>query len=185
MASRSLRPLLAVLLAAPLVALCGAAGGCGGRDPDAAAADRTAWKPTFDAAMDALGRRDYRAFTDLMTPTGRATLDRELRLFAKMLADPVEGPRLLGLVRARWPDVPEPLVAAARGGDAEAAWRLFLGAATPAGVTPRQAGLRLDPKDQDTMSLRYRYSEGDDLGFEMRRIRGRWYVDAIELRKTS
>lgn len=175
----------AVFLAFLLVA-AGGAGGCGGQDPEAsAAANRTAWKPTFDAAMDALGRRDYRAFSDLMTPSGRATLERDLRLFAKMLADPVEGPRLLGLVRARWPDVPDSLVTAARGGDVEAAWRLFLGAATPTGVMPRQAGIRLDPQNPDAMSLRYRYTETDDLGLEMRRVRGRWSVDAVELRKTS
>jgi hypothetical protein len=181
----ALRPFRLVSVAALGVLLLGL-GGCGGRDPDPAGAlDRSAWKPTFEAAMDALGRRDYRAFTDLMTPIGRETLQRELAKFAEMLADDVEGPRLMGHIRARWPEVPDALVVKARQGDVEAAWAIFLGAATPAGVRPRQAGMRLDPKSQDTMSLRYRYTEADDLGLDMRRIRGRWFVDAIELRKTS
>lgn len=174
------------LVSAAVLALALAGGGCGGQETDGAASiDQSAWKPAFEGAMDALGRRDYRAFTALMTPLGRETLDNDLRGFSANLAHPMEGPRLLSHIRARWPEVPDALVVSARGGDLEAAWKLFLGAATPAGVRPRQAGLRLDPKNQDTMSLRYRYSEGDDLGLEMRRIRGRWFVDTIELRKTS
>jgi hypothetical protein len=160
-------------------------GGCGGQDDDSAPADGAAWKVTFEAAMDALGKRDYGAFVALMSPRGRETLQRDLTQFTKSLAHPTEGPRLMKNISARWPEVPDELVVSARGGDVEAAWNLFLGAATPAGVRPRLAGMRLDPQHQDSMPLRYRYSENDDLGLELRRIRGKWYVDTIELRKTS
>jgi hypothetical protein len=160
-------------------------GGCGGQDAGPAATDGAAWKATFESAMDALGKRDYRAFTGLMSSRGRETLEKDLVQFTKSLAHPTEGPRLLKNIRARWPEVPDALVVSARGGDVEAAWNLFLGAATPAGVRPRLAGMRLATGNQDVMALRYRYSENDDLGIELRRIRGKWSVDAIELRKTS
>ena len=160
-------------------------GGCGGQDADPATGDRTAWQATFESAMDALGNRDYRAFTGLMSSRGRETLERDLVQFTKSLAHPTEGPRLLKNIRARWPEVPDALVVSARGGDVEAAWSLFLGAATPAGVRPRLAGRRFDAGNQDVMALRYRYSENDDLGIELRRVKGKWSVDAIELRKTS
>lgn len=185
MARRAPSSVTAAALAVFVLTLSVAFGGCGGHDGDAAPADATAWRTTLESAMDALGKRDYRAFTALMSPRGRATLDRDLAQFTKSLAHPTEGPRLLKNIRARWPEVPDEMVVSARGGDVEAAWNVFLGAATPAGVRPRLAGVRLDVKDQDVMPLRYRYSENDDLGIELRRIRGKWYVDTIELRKTS
>lgn len=174
----------AVLPCVLAVLLCGL-GGCGGKPGPGAEADpnRLDWKQTFEAAMDALARMDYRAFQELLTPTGRTTLEADLARFTQMLNDAVEGSRTLAKIRALWPEVPESLIAGAKAGRAEDAWTLFLRPSTPPGTRPRQAGMRMDPASGDRLQLLYRYGEssGRELPVEMLRIRGRWYVDRIAL----
>ena len=159
--------------------------GCGKHDEEGSAADpnRTDWKQTFEAAMDALERVDYRALQALLTPSGRTTLETELHGFSAKLVDPVEGSRMIGKIRARWPDVPEALIEGAKADKVEDAWTLFMRAASPPGVRPRQAGMRMDPTDKNRMQLLYRYGEGTgrELPISLLRHQGRWAVDQIAL----
>jgi hypothetical protein len=184
---RRFTPRAALLTALGLGALVlplAVSGGCGGREGDPPPSiDRTAWKPTFDAAMDALMDPDRRALLRVLSPDGRVALDQDLRVFGEMLAHPIEGPRTLAKLRARWPEVPDALIASARGGNIDDAWRLWMRAQTPPGVRPQQAGMLVEKGNPERMRLLYRYGEGPggELGIELRRIRGQWFVDKIAL----
>src|SRR5688572_10478140 len=97
--------LLAALLLPVLVS-----GGCGGQDDaSTASVDRTAWKPTFEAAMDALTNPDRVALLSLMSPEGRVLLDADMAQLGKSLAHPLHGPPFLAKIRARWPEIPDAL----------------------------------------------------------------------------
>jgi hypothetical protein len=174
MASRVRRSLLPLALAVALA-------GCGRGDEQVDAPNLTAWQGTFQAALDALGRQDYAALRALLTPVGKQTLDADLTLFGKMVADPVEGPRVMAKVRRRWPEVPDALVEAARAGSIPDAWALFLGAGVPRGQKPEGAGVKLDPKQKDVVTALYRYPGGPHLPMELKQVRGGWAVERISL----
>lgn len=169
---RALRPLLPLALLAALA-------GCG---PDASPpANRSTWQGAFHAALQALGRQDYAALRELLTPVGKQTLDADLALFGRMVADTHEGPRVMAKVRERWPEVPDALVEGARAGRIVDAWALFLGAGVPRGVQPEGAGMKLDPQRTEEVTAFYRYPGGPNLPIELKRIRGEWAVDKIAL----
>jgi hypothetical protein len=174
MVFRLRRPLLSLALAIWLA-------GCGRGEELASAPNRTSWQGSFQAALGALARQDYAALRELLTPVGKQTLDADLALFGKLLADPVEGPRVMAKVRRRWADVPDALVEGARAGSLLDAWTLFLGAGVPRGQKPEGAGVKLDPKQPDVVTALYRYPGGPHLPMELKRVRGEWAVDRISL----
>lgn len=175
---RLLASLLAgLLLAAPLA-------GCGGEGAGGSgstASGSTSAQAAFQRVLDALGRHDYEALMAVLTPVGRTALENDLRAFCASVAHPQEGPRLMGLVRQRWPDVPNELVERVRKGDLRAAWDLFMTAANPPDVQPRQAGVKLDPAKPDETTFFYRYGEGPELAVLLRRARGFWACDQVAL----
>lgn len=184
MPSRALRLLILGLLAltAGLLGWLVLAGRGGASAPGGSSEEaRGSVGGTVTAALAALGRLDRPALVDLLTPLGRAALDSDLTLFGAGLADPVRGPRLLAKVRERWPEVPDALVEGARQGRLEDIWTLFLRATTPTGVTPRQAGMRLNPARPDEAEVLYRYGDGPELPIRLVRLRGRWHVDHLTL----
>jgi hypothetical protein len=174
--------LTALGLASALLPLV-VSGGCGGPEPKGPGpVDRTEWKPTFEAAMDALVDPDRRALLVLLSPEGRVTLDADLAHLGVGLRDPLEGPRVLAKIRARWPEVPEDLIARARRGDLDAAWQLWMRASTPPGVRPQQAGMKLEKGVTDDLDLLYRYGpDSQELRLRLKRIRGQWFVDFLQL----
>lgn len=158
--------------------------GCGGEDeraPAPQAVERTSWQGLLRGVLSALEARDYGALHGLLSPVGRQALDADLRQFCAMVGDPQQGPRLMSKVRARWPGVPAALVESARAGDLRAAWELFMTAATPAGVPPRQAGLKVDPARPDEATVFYRYGEGPEQPIELKRVKGLWSVEHVGL----
>lgn len=173
----------AALLAALLLPVL-ASGGCGGKDEGSpASVDRTAWKPTFEAAMDALTSPERVGLLRLLSPEGRVQLDADLAQLGKSLAHPLQGPPLLAKIRARWPEIPDALIVSTRAGNLDDAWRLWMRASTPPGVRPQQAGMKLEKNKPDDMALLYRYGaeRGDELEIRLKRIHGRWFVDFIQL----
>ncbi len=156
--------------------------GCGEEGRGAGGAPGfTSAQAAFQRVLDALARHDYDALAGVLTPVGRVTLEGDLRAFCANVAHPQEGPRLMGLVRQRWPDVPNELVERVRKGDVRAAWDLFMTAANPPDVQPRQAGVKLDPARPDETTLFYRYGDGPELAVVLRRARGFWAVDSVAL----
>lgn len=175
-------PARRVLLAALLgLLLPGLLPGCGREGGGGSPAGFTTSQAAFQRVLDALGRHDYDAQVAVLTPVGRATLESDLRAFCSSVAHPQEGPRLMALVRQRWPDVPNELVERVRKGDVRAAWDLFMTAANPPDVQPRQAGIKLEPGKPDEATLFYRYGDGPELAVVLRRARGFWAVDAVAL----
>lgn len=156
-------------------------GGCGGREPEATGVNRTTWQSVYQGALDALGRRDLDGLMVLLSPVGRVSLEQDLQGFCGLLAHPTEGPRLMLKVRQRWPDVPAELVEGARAGRLRDAWTLFMTAGTPAGVLPRQAGLRVDPERPDEAMAFYRYGDGAELPIAFKRVKGVWAIERLTL----
>jgi hypothetical protein len=159
--------------------------GCGGEGapgaPPSASTDRTSWQGVFRQALAALEARSYDDLHALLTPVGKQALEADLQLFGRMLADPEQGPRLMAKIRARWPEVPAPLVERARAGDLRAGWDLFMTAATPTGVAPQQGGLKVDPGRPDEATVLYRYGEGPEQPVVLRRVKGLWAVEYVGL----
>ena len=158
---------------------CGKDGG--GTAPAPPAVERTTWQGLFRSVLAALEQRSYDGLHALLTPVGKQALEADLRLFCSMLADPEQGPRLMGKIRARWPEVPAPLVERAREGDLRAGWELFMTAATPPGVAPTQAGLKVDPTRPDETTVLYRYGDGPEQPVVLRRVKELWAVEHVGL----
>ncbi|MFM8980634.1 MAG: hypothetical protein ACKOSS_09270 [Planctomycetia bacterium] len=173
--------LLAGLLAGLLTGCGEGIGAGGGSGGSSGAAGSTTAQAAFQRVLDALGRHDYDALYAVLTPVGRAALENDLRAFCASVAHPQEGPRLMGLVRQRWPDVPNALVERVRKGDLRAAWDLFMTAANPPDVQPRQAGMKVDPGKPDESTLFYRYGDGPELAVVLRRAKGFWACDQVAL----
>ena len=166
-----LLPLACLGLAIGLVA-CGA-------EKDAAREGRGDFRAVYQSALDAVAARDLEALWPLLTENGRQGLERELRLWQKMLAGGDGNAILLQRLRERLPDVTDEEIAAVARGSLLDAWRFFL-RADPHPARPKGSGMELAP---DGRSVRMLYQGPDGTIREVRLVQrpSGWYVDLLQL----
>ena len=165
-----LRPMLLALLVSALgLARCG--------EPEGV--DRSRYQPVFDAAMQAVARRDLAALESLLSPAGHRRLEGTLRDFQHRLQDPVQGALILDLVAERHGAIDPAELAVARHGTLEDAWTFLLRADPRPPVPSRQTARRLP--DGAGVVVEYADPRGTLRIVTLVERDGVWAVDELQL----
>jgi hypothetical protein len=170
--ARSLATLLLALLLGPPL------GSCGGED-GGSRVDRSNFSVVFDAAMEAVSRRDLDRLWVLLTPAGQVNVERSLLDWQQRLNDPSVLPLVLERIRERRVEVPEGALERAQKGGLKAVWDFFL-RVDPRPARPRKGEIRFADSGR-AVEVLYEDPTGAMRPVRLVQTPRGWYVDDLQL----